>query len=547
MHKTPGRSLRHPAVFGGLLFLALALWNLPRPGPYYDEAIDVVDSITFSGRAGPYGLRTWFHGAVTVGGVRIPLTRAVYTGPVKTWLFTAVFAVLGPGVLPLRLGTVSLGLVALLLTAVFARRLFSVRTAFWTVLFLGTDPSFLFLSRTDNGPSAVMMVVKAAALASLLKWWNSGRRLWLGLGGVFLGLGLSDKANFIHFILALALTALIVSRGSSRGRLWRALPGGLFYLALGSVPFLLYHLFYPRELYDLWIGSAPGAREYWGITWSVSENATRVGRLLRDTLNGSFVQAWILGRAAPLTGWFPWFLLASLAGTGLLRLQGLLPAGYGKKMGFLLLLFLLILAGLFFTPQARNAWHFLTLYPLPHLLAAAGLDAWLAATPARGAPAERLRRGAVFLCAIAVVAVNLGAVVLSHREIAADRVGREWSADIYDLAEVLRSHPRRTAVCMDWGLYNGLALLLRGETPLEDFFDIHLRPKRYRILGEKFRDRSSLFVFYAAPEDSRSPGRKLFQKVLETFGCESRPWDAVSPPGRIGAYEALTVRPVAAR
>jgi len=93
---------RHPAVVPGLIFLALALWNLPRPGPYYDEVIDVVDSINLSGRSGPCGLKSWFGDSLEWEGGRLPLMRLVYTGPIKTWLFTAVFAVFPPGVLALR-------------------------------------------------------------------------------------------------------------------------------------------------------------------------------------------------------------------------------------------------------------------------------------------------------------------------------------------------------------------------------------------------------------------------------------------------------------
>src|ERR1051326_4169824 len=124
-----------------------------------------------------------------------------YIGAVKTIAFIPVAALFGITPESVRVFTITIAALSLVFTYLFARRLFrSAWVAATGTVLLATDPSFVFYSRVDFGPSVFMFLFKALGLWLLLDWWRTGRGRSLLLGAFVFGLGVYDKANFLWVV-----------------------------------------------------------------------------------------------------------------------------------------------------------------------------------------------------------------------------------------------------------------------------------------------------------------------------------------------------------
>ena len=81
---------------------------------------------------------------------------------------------------------------------------------------MAADPIFIFRSKADYGPIVLMMFFKMLALYFFFRFIaiSSPRYLW-GVA-ISCGLGLFDKFNFMWFVLALFLAAVVVFRDELR-------------------------------------------------------------------------------------------------------------------------------------------------------------------------------------------------------------------------------------------------------------------------------------------------------------------------------------------
>src|SRR5205085_4065768 len=111
---------------------------------------------------------------------------------------------------------------------------------------LATDPSYVFFSRIDFGPSVFMFLLKAVGLWQLALWWRTRRTRFLVVGSFAFGLGVYDKLNFVWIVAAVAAAALLVDPRGVRGQLTRpllAVGAGAF--LLGCLPIVGYNLSWP--------------------------------------------------------------------------------------------------------------------------------------------------------------------------------------------------------------------------------------------------------------------------------------------------------------
>ena len=501
-------------------------WNISRPGPYYDEIIDLTDSIKLAKKEGTYPIK-WIHWTINVGNKRIPVMRYVYTGPIKTYYIAALFTFLPVRVSTARYALSLLGLCSLIMTYFFVKRLFNRGTAFLTVLLLSTDLSYVFLNRMDNGPIAVMMICKAGALLFLLKWWQEGKLWPLLLGMFFLGLGLADKLNFVHFIVSLGVVSLLVLRKKLLKNFRRfGLLFALLCFLIGAAPFLYYHINHSDALLQLWQHSTQERTMIWGkLSFDPLANIQKVFRLAQRTFDGTFEQGWILSKAVTKL-WVPELLIISFIiylififsrkGSQLLR---------SRAMAFVILNSILIFTMMVFTPHARLAWHFMMIYPFPYIFCSM-VFVTLISMPSRG---RRILNKILPVCAIImigiVIFINLKAIYIVHGEIEKDRVAIHWSDRIYDLADYLKQNPQKTANCMDWGFYTNLAFLLRGEVNLIERLGLMYgeKSRSYETLHTLFQNQDHIYIFHP-PHFTGSKFkemREMFEEALRGYGYEA--------------------------
>lgn len=113
--------------------------------------------------------------------------------------------------LPVARGTtLALTLPGLLAVAVLARRLGGPAAGIAAILLLVLSPHFFWLSRSIN-QDLPSMAFGVCALAAVWHAADGGRRAWLGLGGLLLGLGLSLKLSPV--VVAAPIAVLLVARG----------------------------------------------------------------------------------------------------------------------------------------------------------------------------------------------------------------------------------------------------------------------------------------------------------------------------------------------
>jgi 4-amino-4-deoxy-L-arabinose transferase-like glycosyltransferase len=210
--------------------LSLAL--LPLPGIQDDEAffsypiykgLGIAARLRFSGHS-------------------IPLMDLSYYGALKTWLYSAIFALAPPTRWSVRLPMVIAGMAAIWLTWEWVRHLAGARAAAFTVALLCADSIFILTNTFDWGPVALQHLLLVGGLAAMQQWFRRGGRNWLALAFFLWGLGLWDKALMIWNLVGLGAAALCVYPREA----WRALRSktarvAAVALIAGALPLIVYN------------------------------------------------------------------------------------------------------------------------------------------------------------------------------------------------------------------------------------------------------------------------------------------------------------------
>ncbi|MHB1162694.1 MAG: ArnT family glycosyltransferase, partial [Chloroflexota bacterium] len=452
----------------------------------------------------------------------------------------------GADPMALRLPMILLGALALLLYALVARRIVGRRGALLFVLLLATDPSYLCHIRLDWGPVALMLLLKGLGAYLFLRWGET-KRLWnLAGSGFFLGLGVFDKVNFVWFLLAVGLAALVVYWREFRARA-TLLTTSVFCASgiLGMLPLLLYNVAFPlvtiREPFETSGGP-------------LAASSVRKLQVLLETLQGGAVFRFVnAGDVQPL--WDSYLPLSSPGGAAelpsalmagltaspfdhgsLLVLALLLTIVYLASRAFLrpstmtratvavMLTALLIVAQLLVTNKATGSYHVMMLYPLPQLIVAIGaVEVW--GVSQRRSKAKRHwlapQRVAVALLAAAIVASNLLTDAGYLRYFQAEGGRGIWSSAIYDLVEYAEANRDRRLVLMDWGFNTQLLTLSRGEIRKDEVYH-WLTPGQ--LERERFdaylQDPGSLFVFHSPQYTKVARPKEVFATVLQEKGLK---------------------------
>ena len=237
-----------------LTFFAICVYQLDLPGLYNDEAFDVIPAMQVV-LGHPVELQ---RGAgINLFGVTLPLmSSSDYQGITSTYLAIPFFAVGGVNVFSLRLMTITVGLVAIVLSYFLARAWFGRPVARLTVLMMGVSPSWIFWSRLGVYVVSEVVPITTGALLALTHWVRNrplGMRNGALYAGTFLlGLGLTTKLLYLWVLVAITICAIILfgrrvwahrREATSHWTRWARV--GLVAFAtfcLGAAPFILYNL-----------------------------------------------------------------------------------------------------------------------------------------------------------------------------------------------------------------------------------------------------------------------------------------------------------------
>jgi 4-amino-4-deoxy-L-arabinose transferase-like glycosyltransferase len=103
-----------------------------------------------------------------------------YMGALKAYLYYPVFKVFGVSPATIRWPVIILSLVTLGLIYGVARSSFARLTSVLLVLVVAVDPTFIYTTKIDVGPTTLMMLLKLAALFFALRTVTTGSPRHLG-------------------------------------------------------------------------------------------------------------------------------------------------------------------------------------------------------------------------------------------------------------------------------------------------------------------------------------------------------------------------------
>lgn len=515
------------------LYIVLSCSFLRQPGLEYDEVLMSSAALNIDGSFLAYSYKAADH--------IIPLMLMTYIGAIKAYIYKPIFMLLQPTALTVRLPVIIIGLIALVFTYLLVKDLFGNRVAFIAALLLATDPSYIFHVRADWGPVALMLLFKVGSLYFLARFAQTSRSGFLAIGALFLGLGLYDKANFLWYLFALPLPALMMWGEECRRRftLHNVTIAVVFFL-FGSWPLLLYNIMKKGATFKGQMqqtGSLLTVLQYKTNLLIVTLNGNAAyhffsgGRLIGpfSSVNGTPADNYSLATTLLVAIDFRGSLMPfALPGAVLLIVIFLCfkQAAAQRAILFFCLLSLLILFQIYITPKATGSHHIMMLYPFPQIIVAYAVSVLLSLR------FSSIKRSQMLRAIIRPVSIGILAVLITSNLVAdvkylqffVESGGRGiWSDAIYDLADYAEQNSDHKFVLMDWGFDTQLQLLSRGRIKREEFFGTLLAEKQETELMDELyqkvsKEDNDTFIFHAPQSTQFSRPRRIFDLMLEKYG-----------------------------
>lgn len=140
-----------------------------------------------------------------------------YKGVPEVYLATAIFALAGPTVPALKSATLVSFVLFACLQFLLIRELFSSRVAWVSTALLALGPPSLVLWSLSANAEIVMTFIAGAWLGiALVRWQRSSSLVALGVAGAALGFGLWVQQYIVYYVVALAVTLVLMR--PDRGR-----------------------------------------------------------------------------------------------------------------------------------------------------------------------------------------------------------------------------------------------------------------------------------------------------------------------------------------
>jgi Dolichyl-phosphate-mannose-protein mannosyltransferase len=491
-------------------FAVMASRQIALPGLYYDEARYVNPAI---------------------GGVEasmrifgIPVMVVPYVGALKAYLYFPIFALFGVSAETIRLPTIFISLLTLGVAFALARLTFRPTYSALFVLLMAVDPMFIFMSKADYGPIVLMMFFKVLALYFFFRFivTSSPHHLW-GLA-VACGLGLYDKLNFIWFVLALVVAAVVVFRhelrvAAAHHRAHFILPvGALLFGLVGSALYSM-PLFIHTQPYDV----------------GALERIEFVLRLYIHTMDSRDV--WFIPARfsiGTLTNWITIAVIGTIIIAGISRLartkQSSTLALTDRVVIFYLLIFVLIFMQIIVTNAADSPNHVMMLYPFHYVLLIGVANRlsdtnlvhprsgrWTSAVPVPRSGGRltlgdlSAHRSHVGLVIAAVIGLLVGSQInvgVRYQEVINKRqFDHLWTPAIYELAAYVEQREVDAVISANWGIHNPVFALVRAEVrgryaDLWQQFTGLDEPEEGSVLAERFfLGKRVLVLAYATDKD----------------------------------------------
>ncbi len=451
--------------------LVYCLWSVllivADPGLNYDEALLVLGAVQMRHSPReiplPHDPNTW----VCIDQRCLPLMTARYVGAIKEYLCLPVFAVFGPSAEAVRAVSALLGLLGIWGLARLIACVVNPGAAAVVAWLLALNPSYVDFTVFDQGTVSIWMGVFGALCAAIAHYLKVKTAPAALIGGVFVGLGIWARANFLWLVLAMLLACLLVWRLKMLRPLthWAALAAGAL---VGGSPFLWYQIVSHGGTWEAVNMFSSGAGSLYVRLVMLSETllSDREHRAIWDGPMMPDWQRWL----------FPSIVLAAC----------FVCLWKGSKFSKCAVLTFLFLGGEFFASRLPvSEHHLVTLLPIAAVIVALAAQRVMkqAIQPlpdSRGSVAifsepRPSGSGPEVPVASALALVYAGCAIFW--QISAiqgiQRTGGvgQWSDGIFTLTDVLEQRFRhRDIAILDWGLQNSLFVLSDGRIQSHEMY-----------------------------------------------------------------------------
>ena len=520
-----------------MTFLLAGLRLVPYPGLQNDEVLFA--GALYAPRETP--------GWIGVFQKPLPVMLLGYLGALKAWLYAPILALWTPSAWSVRIPVLLLGSLTLWLFFRLSRRLLGNRGALAACALLATDTTYLLTTTFDWGPVVLQRLFSVTGVWFLVRFHDTSKRRFLGIGFCMFGLAVWDKALFAWTLAGLgAAAACVIPDAFRRAFSWRNLAVALVCFLIGAYPLIRYTKRYRMETPRTAVGwSLHGWKDKLYVAASTLDGSSLIGYVTVDDpdehsrLPGSAMGSLsvavdnLAGR--PRHGWLGYAL-----GVSVLLLPLLWRSPVRRPMLFALVLLLVAWSLMFFGRGVGGSTHHVALlWPWPHLLVAAAFAGVSRRLGRVGLPLLVLVIG--LTCARAALATN---VYLSQfiRNGAAD----SWTDAIYSLSDYLGAQAGKQVVVLDWGILEPLRLLHRGRLPLvwgaDPLQPPSPGPEHTRVFQEMAGQPARLFVSHTEEHEQFAGVNGRLSRMLEALGLEREVLRVVPDSNGRPVFEVFTIR-----
>jgi len=468
-----------------LLFIAIAIPYIERPGVQYDEIL--------YGNAALGNLDGTFVRKDIFG---FPVLLMTYIGALKAYFYYPIFKLFGVSALTIRLPMIIVSALGIQFLYSIYKQLGVTFALVLSVLF-ALQPSLVMYARADVGPIVIETFLKLAVLSVLVSaYLESTNRKIILLAALCL-LGVFNKLNFIWFVNATMGAFLIVvffqiAHHFIRTRLLditsvRSLVAGVLVYAPSLMYFLVINYVYQ-------LSSA------FKFTQFLDEFPVKVNQFY-EVLTGASFSRYAIG--LPVNEYGKLFVLYSVlvvgGGVVCFALGGERLKDFRIPYVFLVLTGLLVVVQVFYTGMATNPWHALSLEPIYSIVV--GLSVWAVYVFVDSRRGYRVYKILVYSIVCVFAFFNGSFIYRNYKSIRDDDGRANWSTSIHDLIEYVNTN-EGVFYSADWGFHTQLITFIQDHDKVKDVLPFmkwsRFSEKRYQFERDIFEvsDSPVFFIFH---------------------------------------------------
>ena len=181
-----------------------------------------------------------FFGIVFLGR-HLPIMTTPHHGAVESYLLFPFLFFGGATLEALRSGPIFYGVVIIILTYYFCRKFFHPIAGLISVVLLVTNSFFLCHIKLGGIFGFSLPIFTLSSLLFFLKWRDTRKNIYFGLGMFFLALGFQVKGWFIWFIISAFISGWFLYARRNKIKI-KTILIGLLSMFLGLIPVLYYNL-----------------------------------------------------------------------------------------------------------------------------------------------------------------------------------------------------------------------------------------------------------------------------------------------------------------